>query len=297
MAGRFSFSSPAARHDPQPWFRLGSLDVTTTVLVVLLSAASMLVWAIDPGLLEPLWLLPDKVFEGQVWRLVTWPLANEPDIWAVITLAIFWYFGRELEGILGRRRFAWFLAILTIVPGIVGTLLDLPQAGIRPLEFSVFLVFIAQYPFARFFFGIPAWALGAVFVGLEILQLIGLRNERGIVFLLISIATAMIAARSYGLAEALPWIPAIPLPGAGPRSTTPARTRRAPAPKPPRPAAPRGRVVEGPWAGSPPPASSADAAAAHAELDVLLDKIKATRRDSLSADEKRRLNELSKRLR
>jgi hypothetical protein len=158
-------------------------------------------------------------------------------------------------------------------------------------------VFIAQYPFARFFFGIPAWALGAVFVGLEILQLIGLRNERGIVFLLISIATAMVAARSYGLAEALPWIPALPLPGAAPRSSAPARQRRTPAPKPQRPAAPRGRVVEGPWSGSAPAPSPADAAAAHAELDVLLDKISATGLDSLTAEEKRRLNELSKRLR
>jgi hypothetical protein len=296
MAGRFSFSSPAARHDPQPWFRLGSLDVTTTVLVVLLCAASMLVWAIDPGLLEPLVLLPDRVWEGQVWRLVTWPLANEPDIWAVITLAIFWYFGRELEGLLGRTRFAWFLLILTVVPGIVGTLLDLPQAGIRPLEFSVFLVFIAQYPFARFFFGIPAWALGAVFVGLEILQLIGLRNERGIVFLLVSIATAAVAARSYGLAEALPWIPRVPLPGAAPRSSAP-KARRAPAPKPTRPTPPRSKVVEGPWSGPAPATSPADAAAAHAELDELLDKISANGLDSLTADEKRRLNELSKRLR
>ena len=43
--------------------------------------------------------------------------------------------------------------------------------------------------------------------------------------------------------------------------------------------------------------SSADAAAAQVELDELLDKISATGLDSLSTDEKRRLNELSKRLR
>ncbi|MFZ9016490.1 MAG: DUF6576 domain-containing protein, partial [Ilumatobacteraceae bacterium] len=42
---------------------------------------------------------------------------------------------------------------------------------------------------------------------------------------------------------------------------------------------------------------SADTAAAQAELDVLLDKISASGLESLSTDEKRRLNELSKRLR
>jgi hypothetical protein len=59
-------------------------------------------------------------------------------------------------------------------------------------------------------------------------------------------------------------------------------------------------VVEGPWsAPAPPPPSrpSPDAAAAQAELDQLLDKISATGLDSLTGDEKRRLNELSKRLR
>jgi len=43
--------------------------------------------------------------------------------------------------------------------------------------------------------------------------------------------------------------------------------------------------------------SSAEAAAAQVELDALLDKISATGLESLTSDEKRRLNELSKRLR
>ena len=289
MAGRFSFSTPESHHSSEPWFRLGNLDVSTTVLVSLMCVASMFVWAISPELLEPLVLWPEKVLEGQIWRLVTWPIANEPDLWTVITIAIFWYFGREIEGLLGRNRFAWFLVIVTVVPAIVGTLVDLPQAGIRPLEFAVFLVFIAQYPFARFFFGIPAWALGAVFVGLEVLQLIGLRNERGIIFLFVSIVTAALAARSFGLATSLPWIPKIPLPGSGTRSSKPARSSSRGA---------RRTVVDGPWTPPPPPrAASPDAAAAQVELDALLDKISESGIESLSAAEKRRLNDLSKRLR
>ena len=58
-----------------------------------------------------------------------------------------------------------------------------------------------------------------------------------------------------------------------------------------------GQVVEGPWSAPAPPQSTADAAAAQVELDALLDKISATGLDSLTTDEKRRLNELSKRLR
>ncbi|HUF96658.1 MAG TPA: DUF6576 domain-containing protein, partial [Ilumatobacter sp.] len=57
-------------------------------------------------------------------------------------------------------------------------------------------------------------------------------------------------------------------------------------------------VVDGPWTPPPPPPrSSPDAKVAQEELDGLLDKISASGLESLSADEKRRLNELSKRLR
>ena len=45
------------------------------------------------------------------------------------------------------------------------------------------------------------------------------------------------------------------------------------------------------------PVSAADVAADQAELDSLLDKISESGMDGLSADEKRRLNELSKRMR
>lgn len=290
MAGRFSFSLPE-NHSSRPWFRLGQLDVTTTVLVTLMCVASMFVWAIDTRLLQPFALIPSRVLEGQIWRLATWPIPNEPTLWTIITLAIFWYFGREIEGLLGRNRFAWFLLTLTLVPAVVATVLNLGQVGIRPLQFAVFLVFIAQYPTARFFFGIPAWALGAVFVGLEVLQLIGLRNERGIIFLFVSIATAAVAARSYGLATSLHWVPAIALPGSGaaPRRAKKDRRRSA--------RGSTGTVVDGPWAAPASAIPTPDAVAAQAELDILLDKISATGLESLTGDEKRRLNELSKRLR
>ena len=69
-----------------------------------------------------------------------------------------------------------------------------------------------------------------------------------------------------------------------------------------------GAVVEGPWGASsrggptrgaplPQPPRPADDPRDQAELDHLLDKISANGMDGLSNEEKRRLNELSKRLR
>src|ERR671912_24917 len=106
MAGRFSFSVPERRSAGDPWFRIGQIDVGTTVLVIGLCVASMFVWAISAGTLEYLALIPQEVRSGQIWRIVTWPLYNEPDLWTVITLAIFWFFGRDIEGRIGRSRFA-----------------------------------------------------------------------------------------------------------------------------------------------------------------------------------------------
>lgn len=296
MAGRFSFSVPERRNPSDPWFRIGTLDVTTTVLVVLTCVASMFLWAISREAWENLILWPPSVRSGEVWRLLTWPLANEPGLWPVLTLAIFWYFGREVEGLLGRTKFAVMLVLLAVIPGLVGTALDIADYSLAGVELAVFLVFVAEYPYARFFFGIPAWAIAAVIVGIQVLQYLGYRETERIVLLFATIAVAGLTARSMGLAQSLPWIPKIPYPGSG----GPKRRQR------PRRSSTRGDVIDGPWGttsrgastGSlPQPPQSADDLQDQAELDHLLDKISANGMDGLSAEEKRRLNELSKRLR
>lgn len=299
MAGRFSFSAPGRRHATDPWFRVGEFDVTTTVLVAGLSVLGIVLRAVSAETWLRLVLLPDEVKRGQIWRLVTWPLANEiaTSIWPVLTIAIFWYFGRELEERLGRTRFGVFLLLLAIIPGLVATFLDISDYGLSAVQFGVFLVFVAENPYARFFFGIPAWVLALVFIAIDVLRLLSLGQSERLVVLFVSIATAMITARSMGLASSLQWIPALPI-GQGTRG----RTRR------PRPGGRRrGDVVAGPWTrpdqpgggltSLPQPPRPGPSPADQAELDALLDKIAAGGMDALSGGEKRRLNDLSKRLR
>ena len=298
MAGRFSFSVPERRGTSDPWFRIGTLDVTTTMLVVIACVASLFVWAASDTVHQYLWLLPDDVKHGELWRLVTWPLANVPDLWTVITIAIFWYFGRQVEAMVGRNRFAIMLLLLAVVPGLVGVALNMGQAGLGPIELAVFLVYIAEYPFARFFFNIPAWAIGAVVVGIQVLQYVGNRDRNSIVLLAVTIAVAALTARAFGLAESLPWIPKIPLRSGGSR-----RRRRG------RRGSSQGEVINGPWStpprrepyrGStlPQPPRPAEDPQDQAELDVLLEKISAGGGlDAHTAAEKRRLNEISQRLR
>ena len=275
MSGRFQISFPGRRDHDDPWFRIGTLDVTTSVLVPALCVVSMFVWAANPDYLLPLVLFADDVRRGQVWRLFTWPLANDPDIWTAITIAMLWYFGRELERMVGRVKFAWMLVFLAVVPGLVGTLLDINQAGIRPVMIAVFCVFCMELPNVRFFFGIKAWIIAVVIVGVEVLKLIGFRLPELILLLAVSLVTAVLAARAFGVLASYEWIPKL-----GRRSRNRKRLRAGQT------------VVAGPWLGS----SGPNPRDQH-ELDALLDKISASGIDSLARGEKARLNELSKKLR
>jgi len=273
------------------WFQAGPVDVTTTVLVSALATLSLFVWAINSALVEALVLLPDRVWRGQIWRIVTWPFANAPDIWTVIGIVLFFMFGREIERLTSRDQFAWMLGILTVVPGVLGVVLGLPSAGIQLLQFAMFGMFVMLYPMARSFFDIPLWVLGAVFLGIQILQLVGLRDGRQLIFLFIICVTALLCMRAFGLGDNYPWIPKAPLPAFitkdpyqkanRAREKTQRSKRRS-----------GGNVV----AMTPGSQKSLDAQS-QADMDRLLDKIAGQGINSLTSDERRQLDDLSKRLR
>ncbi len=281
VAGRFAYSKPSRRGPNDPWFRIGKLDIGSAAFLGLLCAVSVFIYALEPvdkPILLKLALIPSEIKSGQVWRIFTWPLANGLDqqlLWVIISIAVLWYFGSRLEEQVGRTKIAWFLAMIIVIPGLVGTALDLPQAGVHTVQLVVLLTYIAEYPNVRFFFGIPAWVLGAVYVAAEVLQLSGDRAGRRLLFFVVSLLVGALAARAVGMLEGIPWLPKIAIPH---RRRTPKQSRRP-------------AVVAGPWAGS------NTVSAAQSELDELLDKISATGMNSLSKSEKERLNELSKRLR
>jgi hypothetical protein len=299
VANRFQFALP----EPRPrdgWFRIGSLDITTTALLVIAGVASMFLYAIDKTTFSKLIFSPVLVREGEVWRLFTWPIANPPTrIWVVLTLLFFWIIGHAVEAMVGRIRFTILIVIITVLPAAIVTLLPpadfptIPEIGLGLLGTALFVVFAAEHPHMPFFFGIPAWVIAAVFVGIDVLWMVGDRVWGTLLLMLTAILTAVVTVRQWGFARRLSFIPKL-------GGTTSKPARRAPAPRrgPERRAADRrGSVVEGPWSAPAPPPPNADAAAAQVELDELLDKISASGLNSLSTDEKRRLNELSKRLR
>lgn len=297
VANRFQFALPDPRRR-DGWTQAGNLDLTTTTLLVIGGIASMFLWAISKSAVIRLTFHPVHVRDGEVWRLVTWPLANPPtQIWVVITLAFFWFIGHAVEGLVGRNRYLGLVLAVTIVPAIFVTLLPsgsfptTPEVGLSLLASVMFVIFAVQYPQQPFFFGIPAWVLALVFVGIDVLRLTGDRLWGTLLLMLSAIALGVVIVRQWGFAERLDFIPQV----AGNRPAP--RRDHKPRKGSRRRTSATAKVVDGPWGATPRPSSGPDLVAAQHELDELLDKISATGLDSLTADEKRRLNELSKRLR
>jgi membrane associated rhomboid family serine protease len=295
------YSSPSHQPD-EPWFRIGTVDVNTTILICGLSIISMFVWAASSDAVNALMIVDHNaslllyghdVRWVQPWRLLTWPLANEASLATVLDIVMMFIFGREVERSLGRRRFLWFLAALVVIPGLVALGLGATFGGLFMLTTGLFVAFVATYPTAIGFFGIPLWVFGAVFIGIDILQTIGQRDGAWLILILVVCALGLLGARAFGLSH-LEWIPRIPLPA----SISGEPTSRGP--RPGRPTR-RGRGRKGPATVTPirPPSATPTSAELlrQAEIDVLLDKINEHGIASLTPEERRRLDEHSRRMR
>lgn len=300
------FASAFRRRPNDGWFRAGNLSVTTVDLICAIAVVTMFVYGIfGSDTWFELQFVPVFVREDlDVWRLVTWSTATTPDFWPLLGIVFFWMLGQDIEAMLGRNRFLGWFASVTVGPAIVMTALGALSttldrttvaSGLQPIFLAAIWVYAATYPKVRWFDVVPIWAIALIFTALNLLRYNGDGYRGMVVFTLVLIAVSLTVARSLGAATG--WeIPHIPMPGmarkkpSGPVRSSKGKVRGKG----------RGAVVEGPWSSSPPPPprpSGTDAAAAQAELDALLDKISAGGLDSLSSDEKRRLNELSKRLR
>lgn len=288
--------NPFTTHSEDPWFRVGSVDVTTSIFAAGIGVLSMFLWAISQELFAvPLVLDHPDVASGQIWRVVTYPLVNEPSIFPAISIAMLLLVGSQIERVLGRLRYLYLLLAVIIVPGIIGGLLlpgfPAPAVvyGVDYLVGGLFVVFVLINPTARSFFNIPLWVIVAVFEGILLLQLLANRSWALLVFDLASLGTAAIMARSFGLTE-YTQIPKIPLPAfiTGDRYQKANRQRER--------TQKQARKHRGPAAVVPIRGGvDADDILRQADLDMLLDKISATGLDSLTEDERKRLERHSKR--
>ena len=264
------------------------------MLVLVLTIVSVVEWAFE-GNVGP--LQSHLALDPRLRRLrpglalITWPLAYPFGIGLFDVLAIFffYYFGNEIERLLGRKKMAWFLAMVTVGLALLWVLLveataisngtassGLTLSTINQLELMVLLVFIAEYPHRRFFFNIPGWVIGAVIVGALRARLrrqprvaapAQLRPRPGTDRAGREVARAAVGGAPGAAAAGIA------------RGRKPTRSRGAPKGGP-------NTVVAGPWQPREVPPVSRDQAA----LDALLDKISASGMDSLTDHEREQLH-------
>jgi membrane associated rhomboid family serine protease len=300
MAGQFSIVWPKRRGPSDPWFRVGSVDVTTTTFLCAICVLSFFVYAVDKSVLIWLAFVPDSVSGGQVWRVITWPLVNPPGIMVALSIFLMWRFGNDLEGQFGRVRFLRFLIACTVVPALFTTLAQYlitgggSVLGIQTLGFAVFVAFVAEHPRAQFFFGIPAWILAVVIVGVNALQYLGDRLFLSLFFDFVLLAVTLILLRAFGFGHDVQWVPLVRLPdfmtsdGTGKKAKAkPVKAARS------KSASSKGRSepIVGPWAGS---GSGPAATATQHDVDRILDKIAASGMSSLTPAEKATLEAASR---
>lgn len=276
-------------HSGDAWFRLGKLDVTSTVLVVLIGAVGVVASAFAPVLYQVGRFVPAEVLQGQVWRAVTWPFVDGISLWSILTLVLLWYFGRDLENQVGRRPmmslYVALWAILTVVAFVVGLAMGGgAMAGLDSIQFIVLLLWIAEYPRRPFFFGIPAWIVGAVLVALQVLSYIAIRDLAGLASLVVTFFVAAVVARRFGLLSDLSWLP-------GRRGSAP-RIRQGGGVRAPQAAAPRT-----PRAARAEQKAAARQASDHERMDALLEKISEQGIHSLTPAERKELEALRERRR
>lgn len=195
------------------WFRVGRVEVTSTVALVAIGAVGIIFGAFVPAMIPLTAFHPTRVLAGAAWTPFTWPLLDGISIFSVLSLFILWYFGSDLEQQLGKVRMAWLYvacwAALTAVTFGVGMVLPGTGflVGLGQIQFLVMLLWIADNPRRPFFFGVPAWVIGAVLVGVQVLQLIAGRLLGTLVALLLVFVIIAVVARRLGLLTDYAWIP------------------------------------------------------------------------------------------
>lgn len=134
---------------------------------------------LNSGFIAQLLFWPTGIFNGQVWRLITFvfiPPSTSP-IFVIFVLMFYYYIGKTLESVWGTFKFNvyYFLGVILIV--VVGLLTGYPM-DTTYLNLSLFLAYATLYPnrVIRLYLIIPvkikwlAWLNAAFFVYTIIFQ-------------------------------------------------------------------------------------------------------------------------------
>lgn len=174
----------------------GRVPRAVAVLIGLVLAMSVTA-AVDARmggtLYRQLALLPDAVWRGEVWRLLTWPLVLSGPLRLLLSCAVLYVFGGDLVAAWGSRRTWRYLAVVLLAAGAGTSILGWVLPGVwwhahlggTALVDALLLAWARQFPHQQvlIYFFLPM---------------------RGRQLVALVIVVAVLAALYYGLARALP---------------------------------------------------------------------------------------------
>ena len=119
----------------------------------------------------------ELILQGQVWRLISYPLVYNAGniVLTAITLLCYYSLGRAIENIWGTLRFNLFYLSGVILMDIYCMLFD-GWASVTYLNLSLFLAYATMYPDAHFllFFIIPvkAWIFAVIDLAITLYEVL-----------------------------------------------------------------------------------------------------------------------------
>jgi hypothetical protein len=256
---------------PVTWVR--GYPIYASHFVVLVLVVSMIVTALLRfGRADELlgWLMfnSERVRAGEVWRIFSYGLVNQPGIFFAIDMLMIVWFGREVEKLFGWRKFLLLYGGVYLLLPLLFTAISpwMPSAFAGEMAgFSIFIAFATIYPNVGILFTLLAKWVAAILVGLY--TLIALADHSWV--LLISLWAGTGFAYGFVRLQQGQWtLPSLRLRRSRPSLRVlpdlPAKIRTGVAPTPESPAM--------------------------AEIDALLDKIAVSGISSLTAKERAKLD-------
>jgi len=258
------------------------------VFVVSMLVTTILMFAKAYVTLGWLGFSSEAVLRGQVWRILTYGLVNQPSIWFAIDMVMIVWFGRELEKFFGRKKFLGFFAGLYLLKPVLFTLIGLwaptsfsGQSG----SFALFIAFATLYPNVALMLNLLAKWVAVILVSLYTLIALSNRDSIGLISLLATTGYAFAFVRYQ---QGHFTFPSFSLPKRQPKFQVLPGGRDQPSSR----ASSSSSSSSGKTSASSAPRSARDTTTS--EMDALLDKIARSGMGSLTPDERARLDAAAK---
>lgn len=242
---------------------------------------------------------------GQVWRLVTATFLHDPgSIWHLaVNMLFLWFIGREMEAFYGTREFTWLYLSAGAFSTLCWSVVDYPTmsnasmigaSGAVMTVVSLYTFYNPHREFILFIFPVEAWLLLTIYIVSNLWSLLGDRGESPVAF------AAHLGGFGYAVAFwamdlRLGRLKAM-LPRRGPKlRLVHPEPRREPAPA--RPSAGPSWSAEPAASARPAPTAVVTEEQLDARLDEILAKIAREGPGGVTDEEKRILEEASRRAR